>query len=148
MSPISPRSRWRVLREEARTAAAPMLYAGEDWTAAWDGDAFVYASREAEGARAVAWPARAAPVAECGAACAAVEALGDERITPEAMAAGLRETIWPGRLQQLKPGPLAGDGQVWVDAAHNPGGVATLASAIRARRAARTGSRWCWRSRP
>ena len=45
---------------------------------------------------------------------------------------GLREATWPARLQQLKPGPLAGDATVWIDAAHNPGGVATLASAIRA----------------
>jgi dihydrofolate synthase/folylpolyglutamate synthase len=53
------------------------------------------------------------------------------RITPEAMAVGLREVVWPGRLQQLKPGLLAGDGMVWVDAAHNPGGAASLAGAIR-----------------
>ena len=73
-----------------------------------------------------------------GAACAVVETLGDIpgnwRITPEAMAAGLREAVWPARLQQLKPGPLAGDSMVWVDAAHNPGGVAALAGAIRASR--------------
>ena len=123
-----------VLREEARTAAAPMLYAGEDWTAALDGDAFVYASKRLN-VRApwLGLPGRH-QAQNAGTACAAVEALGDARITPEAMAAGLREATWPGRLQQLKPGPLAGDGQVWVDAAHNPGGVATLASAIRASR--------------
>src|SRR5262249_3406723 len=34
-----------VLREEARTVAAPVKCAGEDWTHAWDGGAFVYESR-------------------------------------------------------------------------------------------------------
>jgi dihydrofolate synthase / folylpolyglutamate synthase len=131
-----PRLALAVLREEARTAAAPMRYAGEDWTAAWDGDAFVYASDKVK----VRTPWLGLPGRHqshnAGAACAALEALGDMpgrnwRITPEAMAVGLREVVWPGRLQQLKPGPLAGDGMVLVDAAHNPGGAAMLAEAIR-----------------
>lgn len=127
-----------VLREEARTVAAPVLYAGEDWTAAWDGDAFAYSGGKVN-VRApwLGLPGRH-QLQNAGAACAVVETLGDIpgnwRITAEAMATGLREAVWPGRLQQLKPGPLAGDGMVWVDAAHNPGGVAALAGAIRARR--------------
>ena len=47
----------------------------------------------------------------------------------------MRECTWPARLQKLKPGPLAGDAAVWADAAHNPGGAATLAGAIAANRA-------------
>ena len=51
----------------------------------------------------------------------------------EARAAGLREAAWPARLQRLKPGPLAGGNgaAVVIDAAHNPGGAAALAQAIR-----------------
>ena len=123
-----------VLREEARQAAAPMLCAGEDWRQDWDGEAFVYASSRLQ----VRSPWLGLPGRHqgqnAGAACATVEALGNRRFTAEAMAAGLREAVWPGRLQQLKPGPLAGDGQVWVDAAHNPGGVVALAEAIAASR--------------
>jgi dihydrofolate synthase/folylpolyglutamate synthase len=123
-----------VLREEARTAAAPVLCAGEDWTAKWDGDAFVYSgARVRVRAPWLGLPGRHQSQ-NAGAACAAIETLKDDRFTAEAMATGLRETVWPGRLQQLKPGPLAGDGAVWVDAAHNPGGMATLASAITASR--------------
>ena len=61
--------------------------------------------------------------------------MGKRRIKPDAMVVGLRETIWPGRLQQLKPGPLAPQGgpPVWIDAAHNPGGAEVLADAIRTR---------------
>jgi dihydrofolate synthase / folylpolyglutamate synthase len=119
-----------VLREEARQVAAPMRCAGEDWTEGWDSEAFVYTSS----GKQVRAPWLGLPGRHqgqnAGVACAAVEALDDRRFTPGAMAAGLREAVWPGRLQQLKLGPLAGDGQVWVDAAHNPGGVAALAAAI------------------
>jgi len=125
-----PRLALAVLREEARTAAAPMRYAGEDWTAAWDGDAFVYASDKIKVRAPWLGLAGRHQSHNAGAACAAVEVLGDRHITTDAIAAGLREAVWPGRLQQLKPGRLAGEGMVWVDAAHNPGGAATLARAI------------------
>ena len=121
-----------VLREEARTAGAPVLEAGDDWRARWEGEAFLY-----EGSRLTVrapWLGlRGRHQAQnAGAACATLEAMGDKRITPAAMAAGLREVSWPARLQKLAPGPLAKDHDVWIDAAHNPDGAATLASAIRA----------------
>ena len=125
-----------VLREEARLAGATVLYSGEDWRCGWDGGAFIYAGQTLH----VRAPWLGLPGAHqadnAGAACAAIEALGDRRITQAAMAAGLRECIWPGRLQQLKPGPLAGTGAVWIDAAHNPGGATVLARAIGAGRRA------------
>jgi dihydrofolate synthase/folylpolyglutamate synthase len=125
-----------VLREEARLAGAPVLYAGEDWRCGWDEGAFVYAGQTLH----VRAPWLGLPGAHqahnAGAACAAIEALGDRRITQAAMAAGLRECTWPGRLQQLKPGPLAGTDTVWIDAAHNPGGATVLARAIGAGREA------------
>lgn len=125
-----------VLREEARTAGAPMLVAGEDWRAGWDGDAFVYEGAKLK-VRAPWLGLRGIHQAQnAGAACAVIEALRDARIRPDAMGVGLREVTWPARLQRLKPGPLAGDGAVWVDAAHNPGGAATLARAISAGREA------------
>jgi dihydrofolate synthase / folylpolyglutamate synthase len=121
-----------VLREEARTSAAPVLEAGHDWQARWDGEAFVYEGPRLS-LRSPWLGLRGRHQAQnAGAACAALEAIGDTRISPAAMAAGLREVTWPGRLQRLKPGPLVGDGAVWIDAAHNPGGAATLAEAIRA----------------
>lgn len=123
-----------VLREEARTAAAEVLESGDDWHARWEGEAFVYEGRKLS-VRSPWLGLRGRHQAQnAGAACAALEALGDKRITPAAMAAGLREVSWPARLQKLKPGPLAGDGAVWIDAAHNPGGAATLAAAIKSSR--------------
>ena len=51
------------------------------------------------------------------------------------MAVGLREAVWPARMQQLKPGPLAPQEgpPVWIDAAHNPAGATVLTDTIRAR---------------
>jgi dihydrofolate synthase/folylpolyglutamate synthase len=124
-----------VLREEARAAAAPVIWAGHDWHAGWDGEAFVY-----EGAnRKVRAPwlglAGRHQAQNAAAACATLEAIDDFRIRPEVMAVGLREAVWPARMQQLKPGPLAPQEgpPVWIDAAHNPAGAAVLADTIRAR---------------
>lgn len=119
-----------VLREEARTTGARMLCAGEDWRAGWDGDAFVF-----EGERlTVRAPWLGLPgrhqAQNAGAACAVIDTLRDPRFTQDAIAAGLREATWPARLQQLKDGPLTGGREVWIDAAHNPGGAAILAQAI------------------
>src|SRR5262249_46219869 len=123
-----------VLREEARSSAARMLVSGEEWRAGWDGGAFTYSGAQLD-VRApwLGLPGRHQSH-NAGAACAGIEQLGDRRFTPAAIAQGLRECVWPGRLQKLKPGPLAGDGQVWIDAAHNPGGAAVLAQAIRTAR--------------
>ena len=48
---------------------------------------------------------------------------GWERLGPEAVAAGARRCRWPGRLE---PVLLPGGKRVLLDAAHNPGGVASL----------------------
>jgi dihydrofolate synthase/folylpolyglutamate synthase len=50
--------------------------------------------------------------------------------SPEAMAAGIRDVRWVGRLELVRT--PAGD--VLLDAAHNPDGAAALAAALRARR--------------
>ena len=120
-----------VLREEARAAAAVVLEAGDAWRARWEGEAFVYESRALTIRAPWLGLSGKHQAQNAGAACATLEAIGDKRITPAAMAAGLREATWPARLQRLKPGPLAGDTAVWIDAAHTPGGAATLAAAIR-----------------
>lgn len=123
-----------VLREEARAAAAPVTWAGHDWTSRWDGQAFTYESKTLT----VRAPWLGLPgqhqSQNAAAACAVLEAMDEYRIKPEAMAAGLREATWPARLQRLKPGPLAPENgpPIWIDAAHNPGGAEVLADAIRA----------------
>jgi dihydrofolate synthase/folylpolyglutamate synthase len=48
-------------------------------------------------------------------------------ITPEAIAAGVRRTSWPGRLERI-----SGDGVDWIlDVAHNPAGAWSLRAGLR-----------------
>lgn len=69
-------------------------------------------------------------MANAALAVAAAELLSDRfrfPLTPEAVQVGIARTAWPGRLQAL---PVHGR-TVLVDAAHNPGGAAVLARALR-----------------
>jgi dihydrofolate synthase/folylpolyglutamate synthase len=112
-------------------AAAPVKCSGEDWTHRWEKGAFIYESAKLR----VRAPWLGLPgfhqAQNAAVACAALETLKDPRLTADAMSTGLRETVWPARLQRLRTGPLAKEDAVWIDAAHNPGGAATLATAIR-----------------
>ncbi len=59
---------------------------------------------------------------------AAAEACAERglRVPPEAVAAGLADVRWPGRLEVLAAGPPP----VIADGAHNSAGAATLAAAL------------------
>jgi dihydrofolate synthase/folylpolyglutamate synthase len=67
------------------------------------------------------------------AACA-VEAMQQLKISDDAIARGLAETIWPGRFEILSEKPL-----IVLDGAHNPAGMAMLVETWRAFLAARFG---------
>ncbi|MCW3798542.1 bifunctional folylpolyglutamate synthase/dihydrofolate synthase [Sphingomonas sp. BN140010] len=54
----------------------------------------------------------------------------DLALPETALAAAMRDTRWPARLQQLRPGPLIGDRQVWLDGGHNPQAAEALAEAM------------------
>lgn len=121
-----------VLREEARLGGADVFASGKDWRTDWEGQGFAYTGERLR-ARAP-WLGLRGPhqAQNAGAACAVFDLLHDPRVTPDAVSAGLREAVWPARLQRLAPGPLAPESgpAVWIDAAHNPGGAETLAAAI------------------
>ncbi len=59
-------------------------------------------------------------------AVAAIEALGDKKMTPESITAGLAKLHWPGRLQILRREP-----RVVVDGAHNAYSMKRLGEALR-----------------
>lgn len=121
-----------VLREEARLAGAAVFAARKDYRTKWDGQSFTYTGAALK-LRAPWLGLRGRHQAQnAGAACAALEKLGDPRLLPDGVSAGLREAVWPARLQRLEPGPVTADSasEVWIDAAHNPGGADVLADAI------------------
>jgi dihydrofolate synthase / folylpolyglutamate synthase len=54
--------------------------------------------------------------------------LGFDRVTPESIERGIRETRWPGRFQVI--GARAGWPEIVLDVAHNPAGAWALRSAL------------------
>lgn len=66
-------------------------------------------------------------------AIAALQAIG--AVTEKAISAGLKQAVWPARLQRLKEGPLTDIGSaVWLDGGHNAhaaGAIATWAKTKR-----------------
>ncbi len=121
----------------AKAVRAPVLLEGEHWTANWAGDAFVY--EDERGQVRAPWLGLAGEHqrANAGVACAALRSVAGLALTPEAQAAGLRETSWPARLQTLASGPITRDlkAPVVIDGAHNPAGAATLAAEMARREA-------------
>jgi dihydrofolate synthase / folylpolyglutamate synthase len=68
-----------------------------------------------------------------GLAIAALLALGDGRFTSAAFAQGVANAHWPGRLQPLTRGALAGaahGAELWIDGGHNIGAAHALAGAL------------------
>jgi dihydrofolate synthase/folylpolyglutamate synthase len=121
-----------VLREEAlRVGMTPFVWS-EDWSATLTDDVFSYAGRRLA--------IRDVPLGlpgdhqamNAGLACAVADIAFPERIAGAGIAAGLRDVRWPARLQRLGPGPLNPDGTrtIYVDGAHNPGGVEALSRFI------------------
>ncbi len=125
-----------VLLEEARWRGAAPFAANRNWKARWDGEAFVYEGERVSVRAPWLGIAGAVQAQNAGTACAVIEQLDDNRITLDAMAAGLRGATWPARMQMLGDGPLTHgfDGVIRIDAAHNEAGARALAAAIRADR--------------
>lgn len=55
-------------------------------------------------------------------ACTAIAALRQLGIAPDAIRAGLAQTVWPGRLERVSSNP-----EIILDGAHNPAGARALA---------------------
>jgi dihydrofolate synthase / folylpolyglutamate synthase len=128
---------------EARAAAlgVPLFRWDHEWRCEAAGDGMLFSGRH--------WrldlplPSLFGPhqIVNAGAAIACLEQLHGFRLSPEAIAQGLRQVEWPARLQRLTRGPLAAmmppGWELWLDGGHNPGAGAVLAEAVSA-----------WRGRP
>lgn len=123
-----------VIVKEAEALSAPMLLMGQDIDA-W----------EERGRLMVQMPDRLLDLpapslfggyqfANAGLAVAALLTLGDPRITDEAVAQGISNTVWPARFQRLTAGPMAEmaaarGADLWLDGGHNPHAGRALAEA-------------------
>ena len=118
--------------EEARKVGAPLSWMGQDFDAQSDGDQMVWRSK----GELLRLPRPRLlgdyQIANAGLAIAAVQAFKDPRITSAAIEAGLRNVVWPARLQKLTAGPLVEltesvGGSLWLDGGHNPHAARALA---------------------
>ena len=55
------------------------------------------------------------------------------RVPAAALETAMGWADWPARLQQLAPGPLVGDREVWLDGGHNPAAAGQIAAFARRR---------------
>ncbi len=110
----------RVIADRASAIGAPLLCHGADWRSGRSGDALRFTGFGRD--RLYPAPGLAGPHqwGNAGIALAATYALPGFDIAEDAMAAGLRDAVWPGRLQRLAlPAVGASDWELWLDGGHN-----------------------------
>ncbi len=120
------------LKDHAAAIGAPLGIMGTDigWTPFDDGGVAL----ELEG-KTVTLPApalRGAHQQANAALAAAALATAMPHIPQSALADGVTQTVWPGRLHRLAEGSLTSllDQPVWIDGAHNAHGASALAAAL------------------
>ncbi|AWN49636.1 bifunctional folylpolyglutamate synthase/dihydrofolate synthase [Methylobacterium terrae] len=120
-------------RAEA-VGAAPILVGNQDFSAHEERGRLVY--QDEDGLLDLARPKLAGrhQIVNAGTAIAALRASGFGDIGTEAFEAGLAAIEWPGRLQRLRQGRLAGlvppGAELWLDGGHNIDGGRILAAAM------------------
>ena len=117
------------LLQAACDIGAPARYMGRDFTAQWRDEVFHF--EDEQGTLRTPWLGLTGEhqLANAAVACAALRSLRLPELTTDNMAAGLRETRWPARLQTLRDGPVTRKlgARVIVDGAHNPAAAQSLA---------------------
>jgi len=101
----------------ARERGAPLLIEGRDWTADQSFVTALPGQHQLPNAN-LAWQMLAAQ---------------DRLSVSDAQfRRGLTQASWPARLQRLKPGPLTGTSETWLDGGHNPAAARHIADFARA----------------
>jgi dihydrofolate synthase/folylpolyglutamate synthase len=124
-----------VIEAEADRLGAPLAAMGREFDAWAERDGMVFQDE----AGLLDLPPPLLPgthqIDNAGLAIAAARAWDPIRITPEAIAVGLRTANWPARMQRLTAGPLAAAARgrgadLWLDGGHNPHAAAALAETL------------------
>jgi dihydrofolate synthase/folylpolyglutamate synthase len=122
---------------EARAVAigAPLYRWRHDWRCEAAGDGMRYDGEKWRLDLPLSSLPGAHQIGNAGIALACLERLDGFSLPASAIAAGLRRTDWPARLQRLTNGPLAATlpsgWELWLDGGHNPGAGQVLAEAAR-----------------
>jgi len=114
---------------------ATLFPQGEGWTVEPKDDAFYWTSKLGS----IAQPLRprmtgAHQMANAGLAIAMLRLAPGPQPTEDAIARGVADAFWPGRMQRLGEGPLTDllpdATEIWLDGGHNPDAGAALAKAL------------------
>jgi dihydrofolate synthase/folylpolyglutamate synthase len=124
-----------VIEGRAAAIGAPLKAHGRDWNAQRAGDRL----RVETGTTVLDLPLSALAgghqIDNAGLAVTCALALGDLAPGRDAIARGLREVVWPARLQHLTRGPLVDSlpagGALWLDGGHNPAAAHALADGLK-----------------
>ncbi len=129
-----PREALKVIERQAARVGAPILIAGEDWTATEERGRLVYQ----DDAGLLDLPAPKLygrhQFENAGVAIAALRAAGTFELPPAAFEAGMTRADWPARMQRLTQGRLVAltppGSELWLDGGHNPDGGRAIANAL------------------
>ena len=123
------------IEQVAARVGAPLKISGQEWQAYTQHGRLVF--QDEDGLLDLPLPALQGPhqIENAGNAIAALRALGDERLTEEAIAEGLRKVAWPARMQNLGDGHLrefvSQGTEIWLDGGHNGPAGPMVAQALR-----------------
>lgn len=125
------------IEAEAELRSAPLLLQGRDFDGYLQGGRLAF--QDAAGLLDLPPPALfgAHQVDNATLAVAASLALRDPRLSPDAIAGGLAQAVWPARMQRLTTGPFARaaaarGSDLWLDGGHNPHAARALVENARA----------------
>ena len=122
------------IERAALVHGAPLAMRGREWSVSPTPVGMHYADRHGELPLPPPVLAGEHQVLNAGLAIAMLRHQDMVNVADTAYAAGLREVVWPGRLQRLDDGPLTKGREVWLDGGHNPSAGATLAEHFSRRR--------------
>lgn len=123
-----------VLENAAARARAPLSICGQDWQVREERGRLVF--EDENGLLDLPLPRLKGrhQQGNAGTAIAALRALPQLNVTPDAIEKGLTSAEWPARMQRLSRGALAErlapDMELWLDGGHNPAGAYALAAAM------------------
>jgi dihydrofolate synthase/folylpolyglutamate synthase len=128
-----PREALAVIERQAARVRAPLVVAGEDWTATEERGRLVY--QDDDGLLDLPAPKLYGrhQFENAGTAIAAIRVSG-VKLPVSAFEAGMIRVDWPARMQRLSPGPLAAllppESELWLDGGHNADGGRAIAAAL------------------
>ena len=116
-----------VIGSIAGTVEAPLARLGRDWSFEHAGSELFVRDADGEGCYPLPGLAGGHQVENAALAAVCARALPGFDVGDAAIARGLREARWPGRLQRIPWNGLADEWELWVDGGHNAAAAVALA---------------------